>query len=75
MEPDVLLLDEPSSHLDEGAVNRLIEVLAGLPQAMILVSHHRPLLAALANRVMHLHGGGIHPADDLHACCDLVAGL
>ena len=75
MEPDVLLLDEPTSNLDEGATRRLVETLDSLPQAMILVSHHRQVLEALANRVLHLHGGRIHPADDLHACCDLVAGM
>ena len=39
MQPDVLLLDEPRRGLDDAASARLIGVLAGLPQAMLVVSH------------------------------------
>ncbi len=49
MQPDVLLLDEPTSGLDEAAAERLVGVLAGLPQAMIVVSHHRQFWQAVTS--------------------------
>ena len=42
MQPDVLLLDEPNGELDDAATERLIAILTGLPQAMVVVSHSRP---------------------------------
>ncbi|NQT54493.1 ABC transporter ATP-binding protein [bacterium] len=59
MAPDVLLLDEPTAGLDEDAEERLIEVLLGLEQAMVIVSHDRALLARLASRVVRLREGRI----------------
>ncbi len=50
MEPEVLLLDEPTNGLDEDARGRLRELLAGLPQAMLLVSHDWAFLDGLAER-------------------------
>ena len=44
MQPEVLLLDEPTSGLDDEATARLIELLARLPQAMLIVSHDREFL-------------------------------
>jgi cobalt/nickel transport system ATP-binding protein len=57
MQPEVLLLDEPTSGLDDAATDRVTEILAGLPQSMILVTHHRQLLDALATRRVLLKGG------------------
>ena len=39
MEPEVLLLDEPTNALDVKNEARLLEILQGLPQAILLVSH------------------------------------
>lgn len=57
MSPKVLLLDEPSNALDEAARERLIDVLLGLPQAMIIISHEKPFLARLATRRLRLAQG------------------
>ncbi|MBP0575424.1 ATP-binding cassette domain-containing protein, partial [Mycobacterium tuberculosis] len=51
MRPDALLLDEPTNALDERFRARLIELLAGLPVAMILVSHDTDFIDRLASRV------------------------
>jgi cobalt/nickel transport system ATP-binding protein len=54
MQPEVLLLDEPTSGLDEAATRRVVDVVARLPQAMVVVSHDRPLLEQLTTRRVHL---------------------
>lgn len=57
MEPEVLLLDEPTSGLDEDSENRLVGILADLPQAMIIVTHDRAMLDPLATRMVRLRDG------------------
>lgn len=54
MEPEVLLLDEPSNALDTKARWRLINILQELPQAMIIISHDDDFLEHLANRWVRL---------------------
>jgi cobalt/nickel transport system ATP-binding protein len=57
MRPDVLLLDEPTTGLDEQAEAKLAERLLDLPQAMIIVSHDRMFRDRLATRRMLLRDG------------------
>lgn len=57
MEPEVLLLDEPSNALDRVARQRLIDILAGLPQAMVVISHDDDLVDRLATRTVWLRDG------------------
>jgi cobalt/nickel transport system ATP-binding protein len=59
MQPDVLLLDEPTSGLDPQAEDRLVEVLAGLDQAMLVVSHDREFLARVTDSRLELHDGRV----------------
>lgn len=54
MEPEVLLLDEPSNALDTKARWRLINILQELPQAMVIISHDDDFLEHLANRWVRL---------------------
>jgi len=57
MRPEVLLLDEPTNALDDATRARLLDILAGLPQAMVIVSHDREVLDRLATRAVRLDGG------------------
>ena len=57
MQPEVLLLDEPTSGLDDQVAQRVTDILMGLPQAMVLVSHDRHFLGRAATRVLRLDGG------------------
>lgn len=62
MHPAVLLLDEPTNGLDATTEQRLIQHLATLPQAMLIVSHDQCFLAQLATRVVSLHQGQLKHA-------------
>ena len=63
MEPDVLLLDEPSAGLDEDAEARILEILGALQMGMIVISHDRDFLRGLCSRVVRLQGGKIEPCE------------
>ena len=53
--PDVMLLDEPSNHLDIDATRWLEDYLAQQPQAMIIVSHDRYFLNRVTTKIFELH--------------------
>ena len=53
--PSLLLLDEPTNHLDLDARNWLEAYLGEYPYAVILVSHDRYFLDAVATRITDLH--------------------
>ncbi|WP_275097833.1 energy-coupling factor ABC transporter ATP-binding protein [Sedimenticola hydrogenitrophicus] len=57
MQPQVLLMDEPTNGLDEKAEQRLLEHLESLPQAMVFVSHDRKLVERLATRAVLIQDG------------------
>lgn len=57
MRPDVLLLDEPTNALDEATEARLTDILLGLPQAMVVISHDKAFLDRIATRRVRLDGG------------------
>jgi cobalt/nickel transport system ATP-binding protein len=63
MEPEVLLLDEPSNGLDEETTDRLVEILVSLPQSMILISHDAHFRAKIATRSLSLVDGHLEGFD------------
>lgn len=57
MQPEVLLLDEPFAGLDEQTAQRVLQILARLPQTLLVVSHHRHWLRQIATRTLQLQQG------------------
>ena len=55
---DVLLLDEPDNFLDVAAKRWLEQELRSSPKTVLLVSHDRELLAAVATKVVTLEASG-----------------
>ena len=55
--PDLLLLDEPSNHLDVDAVEWLEATLKDYPGAIVLVSHDRYFIDSIADTVWELERG------------------
>ncbi len=58
-EPDLLLLDEPSNHLDLEATLWLENFLKGYRATMLIVSHERDLLNNVADHILHLEAGKV----------------
>ncbi len=62
MDPEMLVLDEPTAGLDPSGVRRIAEMLVQLHaqgKTIVLVSHNLDLVYALAPRVIVLAGGRI----------------
>ena len=57
--PDVLLLDEPSNHLDLEATLWLESFLKNYPGTLIVISHERDLLNNVVTAILHLQGGKV----------------
>ena len=58
-EPDLLLLDEPSNHLDLEAALWLEAFLKSYRRSLIVVSHERDLLNNVVDYILHLERGGL----------------
>ncbi len=58
-EPNLMILDEPSNHLDIEATEWLEEFLLESSSAMILVSHDRYFLDKVTNRTLELYHGTV----------------
>ncbi len=60
MQPaNLLLLDEPSNHLDIDSKEAVEEALMEYPGAMLVVSHDRYLINRLADRIYHMDENGL----------------
>jgi ATPase subunit of ABC transporter with duplicated ATPase domains len=57
MRPDVMLLDDPSNHLDLESLIWLEQFLAGYEGALLMTSHDREFMNRVINRVVEIDGG------------------
>lgn len=55
--PDLLLLDEPSNHLDLEATMWLENFLKNYPGTLLVISHERDLLNNVVDSILHLERG------------------
>jgi ATPase subunit of ABC transporter with duplicated ATPase domains len=56
--PNVLLMDEPTNHMDMETIESLQIGLEKYPGTLIFVSHDREFVSALATRIIELRPGG-----------------
>jgi ATP-binding cassette subfamily F protein uup len=58
-EPELAILDEPTNHLDTETIEWLEERMAASKGAVLLVTHDRYVLDAIATRIFELENGGL----------------
>ena len=58
-EPELAILDEPTNHLDTETIEWLEGVMANMKGAVLLVTHDRYVLDAIATRIFELENGGL----------------
>lgn len=76
MQPELLVLDEPSSNLDPQARRELAEILLSLPVTMLMVTHDLPYALQLCPRAVIIDEGRIvadGPTRELLADVELLA--
>jgi cobalt/nickel transport system ATP-binding protein len=59
MEPDVLVMDEPSTNLDPRGRRRLIEWLKSFRHTKIIATHDLEMVVEVCSRVMVMDGGRV----------------
>ncbi|MGP9821992.1 ABC-F family ATP-binding cassette domain-containing protein [Salinarimonas sp. NSM] len=57
MRPDVMLLDEPSNHLDLESLIWLEAFLKGYPGALLMTSHDRAFMNRVVGKIIEIDGG------------------
>lgn len=63
--PNLMLLDEPTTHLDMASVEVLTEALQAFQGTVVLISHDVYFLRKLANQIIHVDSGQVtwYPGD------------
>jgi ATP-binding cassette subfamily F protein 3 len=55
--PNLLLMDEPTTHLDMSSIDALVDALKQFEGTLVFISHDVHFIRALANKVIHVAGG------------------
>jgi ATP-binding cassette subfamily F protein 3 len=63
--PNLLLMDEPTTHLDMASIDALIEALKQFQGTLIFISHDVYFIRSLASHVVHVENGSVrhYPGD------------
>ncbi len=59
--PNLLLMDEPTTHLDIPSIDALINALKSFSGTFIFISHDVYFIRQLAEKVLHVHSGRLTP--------------
>jgi ATP-binding cassette subfamily F protein 3 len=59
--PNLLLMDEPTTHLDMGSIDALVNALSEYEGTLIFISHDVHFIKAMARNVLHIAGGVLTP--------------
>ncbi len=59
--PNLLLMDEPTTHLDIASIDALIGALKNYEGTLIFISHDVHFIRQLASTVLHVHSGRLTP--------------
>ncbi len=59
--PNLLLMDEPTTHLDIASIDALVAALSEYTGTLIFISHDVYFIRAVASRVVHIHSGRLTP--------------
>src|SRR4029077_12525584 len=59
--PNLLLMDEPTTHLDVGSIDALIGALEQYEGTLIFISHDVHFIRAMARTVLHISAGQLTP--------------
>jgi ATP-binding cassette subfamily F protein 3 len=59
--PNLLLMDEPTTHLDIASIDALVGALQEFDGTFIFISHDVYFIRALAQSVLHVHSGRLTP--------------
>jgi len=74
--PNLLLMDEPTTHLDMNSIDALLYALDQFEGTLIFISHDVYFIRALANKVVHVNGGVLtHYAGDYQYYLDKTKSL
>ncbi len=55
--PNLLLMDEPTTHLDIASIDAMIGALKGFTGTLVFISHDVHFIRSLAETVLHVHSG------------------
>jgi ATP-binding cassette subfamily F protein 3 len=74
--PNLLLMDEPTTHLDMNSIDALLYALDQFEGTLIFISHDVYFIRALANKVVHVNAGQLtHYAGDYQYYLDKTKSL